>query len=146
LTLHTLLGKMFTRRDIKLRKHCALLESLPCMCVGLSCICLELTRSADWQLQLNLPLPPPAPPRPPPHFLHTVQGGSDKSGIFLFYLLNGTTQLKIIRFYCSEKKLQIYILRINLSNKTAVSSEDSLDRGPEAPAGLCQGVPGEEPH
>ncbi len=63
-----------------------------------------------------------------------VQGGSDKSGIFLFYLLNGTTQLKIIRFYCSEKKkLQIYILRINLSNKTAVSSEDSLDRGPEAP-------------
>ena len=34
-----------------------------------------------------------------------IQGGSDKSGIFLFYLLNGTTQLKIIRFYCSEKKI-----------------------------------------
>ena len=45
-----------------------------------------------------------------------------------------------------KKILQIYILRINLSNKTAVSSEDSLDRGPEAPAGLCQGVPGKEPH
>ena len=45
-----------------------------------------------------------------------------------------------------KKKLQIYILRINLSNKTAVSSEDSLDRGPEAPAGLCQGVPGKGPH
>jgi hypothetical protein len=37
--------------------------------------------------------------------LVTVQGGSDKSGIFLLYLLNGTTQLKIIRFYCSEKKI-----------------------------------------
>ncbi len=60
-TAHTV-KKMFTQRDIKLRKHCALLESLPCMCVGLGCICLELTRSADWQLQLNLPLPPPAPP------------------------------------------------------------------------------------
>jgi hypothetical protein len=36
---------------------------------------------------------------------HTLQGGSDKSGIFLFYLLNGITQLKIIRFYCSEKKI-----------------------------------------
>ena len=45
-----------------------------------------------------------------------------------------------------KKKLQIYILIINLSNKTAVSSEDSLDRGPEAPAGLCQGVPGKGPH
>ena len=38
------------------------------------------------------------------------------------------------------------MLRINLSNKTAVSSEDSLDRGPEARAGLCQDVPGKEPH
>ncbi len=28
-----------------------------------------------------------------------IQGGSDKSGIFFFLLLNGTTQLKIIRFY-----------------------------------------------
>jgi hypothetical protein len=26
-------------------------------------------------------------------------GGSDKSGIFFFFLLNGTAQLKIIRFY-----------------------------------------------
>ncbi len=30
-------------------------------------------------------------------FFH-VQGGSDKSGIFFFFLLNGTTQLKTIRF------------------------------------------------
>jgi hypothetical protein len=26
----------------------------------------------------------------------SIQGGSDKSGIFFFFLLNGTTQLKII--------------------------------------------------
>jgi hypothetical protein len=29
---------------------------------------------------------------------YSIQGGSDKSGIFFFFLLNGTTQLKIIRF------------------------------------------------
>ncbi len=30
----------------------------------------------------------------------SIQGGSDKSEIFFFFLLNGTTtQLKIIRFY-----------------------------------------------
>jgi hypothetical protein len=29
----------------------------------------------------------------------SIQGGSDKSGIFFFFLLNGTAQLKIIRFY-----------------------------------------------
>jgi hypothetical protein len=28
-----------------------------------------------------------------------VQGGSDKSGIFFFFLLNGTAQLKTSRFY-----------------------------------------------
>jgi hypothetical protein len=28
-----------------------------------------------------------------------LQGGSDKSGIFFFFLLNGATQLKISRFY-----------------------------------------------
>jgi hypothetical protein len=28
-----------------------------------------------------------------------IQGGSDKSGIFFFFLLNGTKQLKIIRLY-----------------------------------------------
>jgi hypothetical protein len=28
-----------------------------------------------------------------------IQGGSDKSGIFFFFLLTGTTQLKISRFY-----------------------------------------------
>ena len=37
-------------------------------------------------------------------------------------------------------------MRINLSNKTAVSSEDSLDPRPEARAGLRQGVPGKGPH
>ncbi len=31
--------------------------------------------------------------------IEEVQGGSDKSGIFFFFLLNGTTQLKISRFY-----------------------------------------------
>jgi hypothetical protein len=32
-------------------------------------------------------------------FIFTIlQGGSDKSGIFFFFLSNGTTQLKIIRF------------------------------------------------
>jgi hypothetical protein len=37
-------------------------------------------------------------------------------------------------------------LRINLYNKIAVSSEDSLDPAPEAHAGLRLGVPGEGPH
>jgi hypothetical protein len=37
-------------------------------------------------------------------------------------------------------------MRINLSNKTALSSENSLDPGPEARAGLRQGVPGKGPH
>ena len=37
-------------------------------------------------------------------------------------------------------------MRINLYNKIAVSSEDSLDPAPEADAGLRQGVPGEGPH
>jgi hypothetical protein len=41
--------------------------------------------------------------------------------------------------------LQIYTLRINLSNKTAVSSEDILDPEPETRAGLCQGVHGKGP-
>jgi hypothetical protein len=40
----------------------------------------------------------------------------------------------------------MYILRINLFNKTAVSCKDNLDPGPEACAGLRQGVPGEGPH
>ncbi len=42
--------------------------------------------------------------------------------------------------------LQKYILRINLSNKTAVSNEDSLDPGPELRTGHRQGVPGKGPH
>jgi hypothetical protein len=42
--------------------------------------------------------------------------------------------------------LQKYVLKINLSNKTAVSNEDCLDSGPEVRAGLRQGVPGKGPH
>jgi hypothetical protein len=38
------------------------------------------------------------------------------------------------------------ILRVNLSNKTAVSSEDSRHPGPGARSGLRQGVPGNGPH
>ncbi len=38
------------------------------------------------------------------------------------------------------------ILRINSYNKTAFSSDDSLDQGPELPAGLRHGVPVEGPH
>jgi hypothetical protein len=34
-----------------------------------------------------------------------VQGGSDNSGIFFFFLLNGTAQQKTSRFYLSKKKL-----------------------------------------
>ncbi len=37
-------------------------------------------------------------------------------------------------------------MKINLSNKTAVSSEDSFDPGPDDHAGLRQGVPGKGPH
>ncbi len=37
-------------------------------------------------------------------------------------------------------------MRINLFNKTAVSCKDSLDPGPEAHAGLRQGVPGKGTH
>jgi hypothetical protein len=37
-------------------------------------------------------------------------------------------------------------LTINIFNKATVSCEESLDPGPEARAGLHQGVPGKEPH
>jgi hypothetical protein len=37
-------------------------------------------------------------------------------------------------------------LSINVFNKTTVSCEESLDPGPEARAGLRQGVPGKGPH
>ncbi len=37
-------------------------------------------------------------------------------------------------------------MAIHIFNKTAVSCEDSLDPGPEARAGPCQGVPAEGPH
>ena len=37
-------------------------------------------------------------------------------------------------------------MTINIFNKTTVSCEESLDPGPEARAGLHQGVPGKEPH
>jgi hypothetical protein len=45
-----------------------------------------------------------------------------------------------------KRNLQGYILRIILFIKTAVSSNSSLDPGPRAFAGLCHGVPVEEPH
>jgi hypothetical protein len=38
------------------------------------------------------------------------------------------------------------MLTINIFNKTAVSSEDSLHPGPEDRAGLRQGVPAKGPH
>ncbi len=75
-----------------------------------------------------------------------IQGGSDKSGFFFFFLLNGAAQLKTSRFYWSKKNLQRYTLTINIFNKTTVSCAESLDPGPEARAGLHQGVPGKEPH
>ncbi len=75
-----------------------------------------------------------------------IQGGSDKSGIFFCFLLNWIKQLKISRFYWSKKNEQRNILTINIFNKNAVSCEDSLDPGPEARAGLRQGVPAEGPH
>ena len=37
-------------------------------------------------------------------------------------------------------------MTINIFNKTTVSYEESLYPGPEARAGLHQGVPGKEPH
>jgi hypothetical protein len=37
-----------------------------------------------------------------------VQGGSDKSGIFFFFLFNGTTQLKTSRFIEVKKKISSY--------------------------------------
>ncbi len=61
-----------------------------------------------------------------------IQGGSDKSEIFFFFLLNGMIQLEIRRFYWSKKNEQSYILTINIFNKTAVSCEDSLDPGLQA--------------
>jgi hypothetical protein len=38
------------------------------------------------------------------------------------------------------------VLRTNLCNEIAVSSDNSIDPGPESLAGLRHGVPGEEPH
>ncbi len=40
----------------------------------------------------------------------------------------------------------MYILTINIFNKTAVSCEDSIDPGPEDRTGNCQGVPAVGPH
>ena len=45
-----------------------------------------------------------------------------------------------------KTNLQMYILRIILFIKTAVSSNDCLDPGPQAIAGLRHGVPVEGPH
>jgi hypothetical protein len=46
--------------------------------------------------------------------------------------------------FMEENNFLIYILRINLFNRIAVSCKDSLDPGPKARAG--QDVPGEGPH
>ncbi len=54
--------------------------------------------------------------------------------------------MKSVEFIEVKKNWQIYILTIYIFNKTAVSSEDSLDPGPEARAGHRQGVPAEGPH
>ncbi len=45
-----------------------------------------------------------------------------------------------------KTNMQIYILRIILFIKIAVSSNDWLDPGPQAIAGLRHGVPVEGPH
>ena len=45
-----------------------------------------------------------------------------------------------------KTNLQMYILRIIFFIKTAVSSNDCLDPGPQAIAGLRHGVPVEGPH
>ena len=45
-----------------------------------------------------------------------------------------------------KTNLQMYMLRIILFIKTAVSSNDCLDSGLQALAGLCHGVPVEGPH
>ena len=55
------------------------------------------------------------------------------------------TKMSQIRNTCYKNE-QRNILTINIFNKTAVSCEDSLDPGPEARAGLRQGVPAEGPH
>jgi hypothetical protein len=53
-----------------------------------------------------------------------------------------------VNYDCIELKTgwQRQILRINSYNKTAVSSDDTLDPGPEHLVGLRHGVPGEGPH
>jgi hypothetical protein len=45
-----------------------------------------------------------------------------------------------------KTNLQLYMLKIILFIKTAVSSNDCLDPGPQAIAGLRHGVPIEGPH
>ncbi len=50
---------------------------------------------------------------------------------------------KLSDFIEVKTNLQIYILRILLFIKTAVSSNDCLDPGPQALAGLRHGVPGD---
>jgi hypothetical protein len=76
----------------------------------------------------------------------TVQGGSDKSGIFFFLLLNEPTHMKNIRFYWSKNKLAEVHIENHFIIITAVSSNDSLDPRPQALAGLRHGVPVEEPY
>ncbi len=75
-----------------------------------------------------------------------IQGGSEKSGIFSSYFKMTQHSWKSPDFIKVKRNLQGYILRIILFIKTAVSSNSSLDPGPRAFAGLCHGVPVEEPH
>ncbi len=77
-----------------------------------------------------------------------IQGGSDKSGILIWFFLNDKTHLKTIRF-CSSKNWLAEERNENkffLFNEIAVRSYDNLNPGPEPLAGLRHGAPGEEPH
>jgi hypothetical protein len=68
---------------------------------------------------------------------------------FLFcFKKNYPTHLKPIRFKLSKNWLaeKRTVLRINLFIEIAVSSDDSIEHGPETLASLRHGVPGEEPH
>ncbi len=75
----------------------------------------------------------------------SIQGGSDKSGIFFFLLSNDTAQLKSSDLVEVKANLRSYISRIILFIKTAVRFNNSLDPGPQALEGLHHGVPVEGP-
>jgi hypothetical protein len=62
------------------------------------------------------------------------------------FFKNDPTHLKTIRFYLSKNWLAEDVLRINLFIEIAVSSDDSIEHGPETLSSLRHGGPGEEPH